>query len=126
MTEAKRPAPTLEEAWAKLDPEMRQRHEEALAATDWERLWALQPQPLFSPDASFEELPEEIFRQCCQFKSCGATHLVKRKSAMLVGDGAVVVYCYVRSSNEEGYFAAESVEELIEQLNDPQYWPNGH
>lgn len=126
MTESRRPAPTADEAWARVDPAIRERQEEALASTGREQLWALRPQPLFSPDTPFDELPEEIFRQCCQFKSCGATHLVKRRSAMLTGDGATVVYCYVRSSNEEGYFAADSVEELIEQLNEAQYWPNGH
>ncbi len=118
------PAPTLEEVWA-AHPEIYARHLLNLDADEERyRNFSLIPQELFSPSTSFEDLPDVISRQCCPGKTCGATALVKQRILAPVKDGAVSLYGYVRDSNSETYFAESTVEELIEALNDPEYWPN--
>jgi hypothetical protein len=125
----RRPAPTIAELWAS-DPELLELQQELLGSADAdERLWALTPQTPVSPDASFDELPETIERQCCYGKSCGATTLVKvREQGVLEEDGyskdGVQGYGYSRQSNGDPYFDFASVEELVAALNDPRLWPN--
>lgn len=122
----KRPAPTVAEVWAAAPDWLRERQQEALAAMDDDILWAREPQETYSPDATFEELPDELSRQCCVGKTCGTTDLLKSKSAALIGDEAVVIYSYVRKSNGDSYFSATAVEDLVRRLNDPEYWPNSY
>lgn len=124
MTESRRPAPTVAEVWAAAPKWLQEIQARNLAAMDDYILWAREPQVTYSPDATFDELPEELERQCCPDKSCGTTDLLKRKGAALMGDEAVVVYSYVRASNENDYFSATTVEDLVRQLNNPEYWPN--
>lgn len=126
MTESRRPAPTVDEVWAAAPEWLQETQAEALAAMDEDILWAREPQKTYSPDASFDELPEKLERQCCVGKTCGTTRLLKAKSAELVGDEAVVIYSYVRSSNGDSYFSARSVESLVAKLNNPEYWPNSY
>lgn len=118
------PAPTVEEVWA-AHPEIYARHLLNLDADEARyQNFALIPQEIFSPSLSFEELPDVISRQCCPNKTCGATDLVKQRILVPAKDGAVSLYGYVRDSNSETYFAESTVENLIEALNDPEYWPN--
>lgn len=124
MTESRRPAPTVEEVWAAAPDWLQESQKRALAAMDEDILWAREPQETYSPDASFDELPEKLERQCCPGKSCGTTQLVRAKSARLIGDEPVAVYSYVRSSNGDSYFSSITVEGLVARLNDPEYWPN--
>lgn len=119
-----RPAPTLEEAWA-TEPELWKEQQEFLASSGDESRWARVPQPTVSPDASFEELPFRIERQCCVGKSCGDTVLLKRLRASVGDSGEVTLtYGYSRESNGDNYFQFRSMEELTAALNDPWYWPN--
>jgi hypothetical protein len=76
------------------------------------------PQPKFAATTSFDELPETVERVCCRGKSCAPTKLFKFKNADLDG----VYYGYARGNDEE-YFATLTVTDLVEKLNDPDYWP---
>lgn len=119
---SRRSAPTVDEVWA-AHPELHARHLRALdAVDDGDQKWALVPQPLYSPDLSFEDLPKRIIRQCCQSKTCGGTDLYLDKSDTPTGS----YYSYRRGSNDEAHMAtgATTVAELVTQLNDPAWWPN--
>lgn len=124
MAAERRPAPTVEEVWAAAPAWLQETQHRALAATDEDALWAREPQETYSPDSGFEELPEELLRQCCPGKSCGTTQLLRIKTAELIDDEPTVIYSYVRSSNGDSYFSSKTVEGLVAQLNDPEYWPN--
>lgn len=118
----RRPAPTVDEAWEASKLADRARDAELAADEDPSlRKFAAVPQPLYSPDISFEELPELIVRQCCPRKSCD-TVLQKK---MIRGD-LTCEYLYVRASNGDVYsgLSAATVAELVAALNDPYYWPN--
>jgi len=125
----RRPAPTIAELWAS-DPELLELQQELLGSADAdERLWALTPQTPVSPDASFDELPETIERQCCYGKSCGAVRLIKVRDQKvnpesMYGSPGVRGYGYMRESNGDPFFDFASVEELAVALNTPSYWPN--
>ena len=123
----RRPAPTVDEVW-KAHPDLAEQQAENLAAYDPDqnvdyRLFALVPQPLYSPDTPFEDLPQRIIRQCCPGKTCGGTtlHLVREDTVQ--GPS----YGYRRDSNDEWHGPyGDTVAELVERLNDPNGWPNHH
>lgn len=119
----RRPAPTLEDVW-RAHPELHERQLAHVHDTDPDqRKWALIPQPLYSPDLPADELPNRIIRQCCQNKTCGGTDLYLNRVDTPTG----VRYQYLRSSNDEQHygFGAPTVAELVKQLNNPEWWPNG-
>ena len=63
-------------------------------------------------------------RRCCSGKAC-STYLDRKVEAVLDSEsptGASVTYTYDRG-NDITFFAASTVDGLIEQLNDPAYWP---
>lgn len=117
----RRPAPTVDEVWA-AHPELHARQQEHLGSEDPdERQWALVPQPLYSPDTPAAELPQRIIRQCCLHKSCGGTDLYLKRT----DDAHGPYYGYYRGSNDEPHGPGGSTaEEIVTQLNDPQWWPN--
>lgn len=124
MSEAKRPAPTEAEAWAAAPADFRAHQEELRSDPENDQRYLVRPQETFSPDSTFEELPEYIDRQCCSWKSCGTTDLFKRLESRVIDGKAVLVYEYARGSNEDTYFSSTTVEGLVEQLNDATRWPN--
>lgn len=118
----RRPAPTMFETW-EAHPELRQRQAEHAADDDErEHLWILVPQPLYSPDTPFEELPQRIIRQCCRHRTCGGTDLHLHREQTVQG----MTYSYRRGSNDDYFFGADTVAGLVEKLNDPEWWPNQH
>ena len=121
----RRPAPTFEEAWATLPAYLREREAEHRASADPEdRKWLRVPQPLYSPDTPFNELPKRIIRQCCESKTCGGTDLYLERVEAVVDGTPATYFEYRRGSNDEVHFGASTLEELIEKLNDPARWPN--
>jgi hypothetical protein len=82
------------------------------------------PQPQYPLGTPFDELPDEIVRRCCSGKSC-TTYLDRSAEAVLDSEsptGATVYYAYKRG-NDDGFFVSSTVDGLIAQLNDPEYWP---
>jgi hypothetical protein len=123
----RRPAPSADEVWAAAPErlhELAARHRSSEDPDD--RKWLLVPQPTYSPDTPFDELPVRIIRQCCESKTCGGTDLVKERREYIEYGVPAVSYAYVRASNDEGHpgFGAHTVEELVAQLNNPGWWPN--
>jgi len=124
MSESRRPAPTEAEVWAKTSAYFRTSQEELRSAPEEDQRYLVRPQETFSPDSTFEELPQYIDRQCCTGKSCGTVDLFKRLDSRIIDGQAVLIYEYARGSNEETYFSSTTVEGLVEKLNDAMYWPN--
>ena len=120
----RRPAPSLFETWA-AHPKLLARQAEHAADEDpQERLWGLVAQPLYSPDTPFDGLPDRIIRQCCQYKDCGGTALYLNREETTWGPR----FDYRRVSNDDAHdgFRSYSVAGLVEQLNNPEWWPNQH
>lgn len=71
------------------------------------------------------ELPRNIKRRCCYGKtSCGMTSLHLHVEATLSDAGDIVhLFEYRRDSNNDVYYSAGTVEELIEQVNNTDRWP---
>ena len=124
MSKVKRPAPTEAEAWAAAPADFRENQEEIRSDPERDQRYLVRPQETFSLDSTFEELPQYINRQCCTWKSCGATALFKRLDSRIIDGKAVILYEYARGSNDEAYFSSFTVEGLVEQLNDATHWPN--
>jgi len=124
MSEIKRPAPTGAEAWAAAPESFRAHQEELRNDPEADQRYLVRPQETFSPDSTFEELPEYIDRQCCVGKSCGSTDLFKRLESRVIDGKAVLLYEYARSSNGDTYFSSPTLEGLISKLNNPTNWPN--
>ena len=124
MSEAKRPAPTKDEAWAATSESFRVHQEELRSDPEADQRYLVRPQETFSPDSTFEELPEYINRQCCVGKSCGYTDLFKRLESRVIDGKAVLSYEYARGSNGDVYFSSPTLEGLIKKLNDATHWPN--
>lgn len=124
MGESRLSAPTEAEAWAAAPDDFRASQEELRSDPESDQRYLVRPQETFSPDSTFEELPERIDRQCCSWKSCGTVDLFKRLDSRVIDGKAVLLYEYARSSNEDTYFSSSTVEGLVEQLNDATHWPN--
>ena len=83
-------------------------------------------QQLIPAGTAFTDLPEQVERKCCVGKFCGNTELARRAVPVLDPNsptGASLSYEYVRTSNDDTYFAADTVDGLIARLNDPTYFP---
>lgn len=83
------------------------------------------PQPRYSAlEAS--ELPKILLRKCCRHKSCFSTDLylkAQQVTDLTTGEN-VTSFQYLRGSNDDVYFSASSVEEMLALLNDESYWPD--
>lgn len=73
---------------------------------------------LVEAGTNFDSLPETVTRRCCAGKSCKNTRLTKFSEMTEEGE----YFGYARD-NEEPYFTAATVEELVTKLNDSSYWP---
>lgn len=88
-------------------------------------------QPTLDPATSFEDMPATIERACCPHKTCGNVTLELRFAAVRTSpDGPETVrYAYRRGNGWNGYDdgdeyrGADTLAELIEQINDPACWP---
>jgi hypothetical protein len=82
------------------------------------------PQPQFELGTPFSELPTELTRRCCSGKSC--TTILDRVAVPYLDEksptGSSVMYTYDRG-NDIVFFSARTVDGLIEQVNDPSFWP---
>ncbi|MBG0738795.1 hypothetical protein IV500_05095 [Paeniglutamicibacter antarcticus] len=75
-----------------------------------------------------DELPAEIVRQCCPYKSC-TTRLYLVMEAVLDPEsptGASVAYYYRRESNDNGYWGPCAADEIRVYLADLSYLPTKH
>lgn len=72
-------------------------------------------------------LPAQVERACCPGKSCGNTTLNLKVLAAVIDGEVVLSYTYVRASNDDNYWRpVDRVDDLIDCLNDLQYWPQDH
>lgn len=84
------------------------------------------PQPIVVA-ATEGDLPRKIERKCCQYKSCGNTDLMLEAHPRFEHVEAdqyrrVPFFHYVRESNGDVFWAG-SLNEIVERLNDPTWYP---
>lgn len=120
----RRPAPSESEVWDAHPDLFTRQVEHARNEDPEERRWMLVPQPTYSPDTPYEELPARIIRQCCQHKSCGGTDIYLTRDETPSG----AYFLYRRGGNNDPHdgFGSYTVTGLVAQLNDPSWWPNRH
>lgn len=135
MTDDTTAAPSLEDVLARFPEEQRDAVRSACIGGRWglnENLVAyfgrLELQQIITA-SSFEDLPKTLVRKCCQYKSCGATDLALQVSHRYehvegdmyrrVGSSAV----YARTSNDDVFWHASTIEEMLAKVNDPTWYP---
>ena len=81
-------------------------------------------QPALDPSTTAAELPKQIVRKCCPYKSCGNTDLyLDSRLHRDEGGQAVDLYGYRRQSNDNWYFHPTDLPGLIACLSNDEYWP---
>ena len=79
-------------------------------------------QPTIPANADVDELPKQILRKCCPYKSCGNTDLYL--AAEYDRHTGTRIYGFRRGSNDDWYFGPYTVlADLIEAMNRREQWP---
>lgn len=79
------------------------------------------PMPVLAADAKERDLPVNVLRKCCAYKSCGNAELYLH--IHVDPATAVRTYSYRRLSNDEDYFGPSDLPGIIERLNYRLLWP---